>query len=98
MILDVIITIGDSFSQTLGRCIPVRYNGEWHHYTRTANESISGASNWHADNGRWTWVEKVIDFFFYPFENQHCLRSRINDRSRAAKLLASEPPKQELPK
>lgn len=94
--MDIIITIGDAFSQFVGRLIPVRYEGKWRHYTRTANESISGASNWHADNGRWPWVEKVIDFVFRPFGKRHCLEARINDRTRADRLLASEPPKDEL--
>lgn len=95
--IDFIITFGDALSQLLGRCIPVRYDGKWHHYTRTANESISGASNWHSDNGRWPWLEEVINFVFFPFEDNHCLRARINDRSRAGQLLASEPPETELP-
>lgn len=85
---DVLVTIGDAWSQFIGRLIPVRYYGRWHHYTRTANESISGASHWHAENGRWPWVMRVIDFVFYPFESQHCLKSRINDRMRAEELLS----------
>lgn len=90
--LDVLITIGDALSQLIGRLIPVRYDGKWHHYTRTANESISGASHWHSENGRWPWVQKTIDFVFRPFEREHCLASRVNDRKRAAELLESEGP------
>lgn len=86
----VIITLGDAASQLLGRAIPVYYNGKIHHYTRSANESISGASHWHFENGRWPWVMKTIDFLFYPIENDHCFWSRMNDIQRAKELLISE--------
>lgn len=91
-------SILDALSQLLGRLIPVRYDGRWHHYTRTANESISGASSWHAECGRWPWVEKAIDAAAYGItfaltlgrspQAQHCLKARVADRIRAAELLS----------
>lgn len=89
-VIKIIITIGDAFSQLVGRCIPVRYNGEWHHYTRSANESISGASHWHSENGRWPLVKETIDFLFFPFEKDHCFKSRKNDIQRAKELIEME--------
>lgn len=95
-----IVTVFDATSQLAGRFIPAYYDGKIRHYTRTANESISGASNWHADNDRWPWAEAIIDAAFLVGslgkERNHCLRARINDRSRAAKLLASDKPEREL--
>lgn len=97
---DWFVSVFDAVSQFFGRLIFVRVDGKWTTYTRNANESISGASNWHADNGRWPWVEKLIDFVFWFISfgiwEKHCLEARINDRSRAGELLASEKPKREL--
>lgn len=94
-----LLSILDAASQLLARCIPVRFGGEWHHYSRTANESFSGASHWHADHGRWPWVATAIDRVFLILslgrDEDHCRTSRINDRLRAAGLLRSLPPKEE---
>lgn len=88
--MDWIISVGDAISQVLGRFIPVHYDGEWHTFTRTSNESISGAANWHSQNGRFGWVEKIIDVVALLFgEKGHCLKARKADRSRAGRLLAT---------
>lgn len=101
---DQFITSGDGISQFLGRWIPCRIGGRWTHYTRTVNESISGASNWHSDNDRWPWVEKLINapfslLYIITFgllgEHDHCLKARIADRSRAGELLQQDKPKRE---
>lgn len=99
-LLDQFITVGDAVSQLAGRFLPCWYEGRLHRYTRSANESISGASNWHADNDRWPWVEVVIDvlalLISFGKDRQHCLKARISDRSRAGELLAADTPKREL--
>lgn len=105
-IFNKFIRLGDTVSQVLGSAIHVPIDCPWWKfwcwktYSRTANESVSGASNWHSDNGRWPWVEIAIDviFFILSFgrERNHCLKARINDRSRAGELLASDKPLREL--
>jgi hypothetical protein len=87
LILDQLITSGDALSQLLGRWIPCRYDGKWHRYTRSANESISGASDWHREEGRWSWPATAIDAVFRVFGNHdHCATSRIQDVQRAKEL------------
>lgn len=87
--MDWLISVGDAASQLLGRFIPVRYDGKWHTFTRTSNESISGAANWHSENKRFTWVEPTIDTVASLFgETNHCLKARVADRSRAGRLLS----------
>lgn len=86
----IAVTIIDALSQLLGRCIPVYYGGRWRHYTRSANESISGASDWHAECGRWPWVKRALDFVFSPMERDHCFKSRLKDLERAKQLIESE--------
>lgn len=89
LIFDQFITTGDALSQLIGRWIPVRYEGRWHRFTRSANESISGAADWHRENGRWPWVASVIDGLFSVLESDHCAMSRIKDQHRAIALLKS---------
>lgn len=82
------ITSGDSLSQLLGRWIFVRIDGKWDWYTLDANESVSGASNRHAEAGRWPWVEKAIDAPFRLFGQEgHCRKARESDKRRAIELL-----------
>lgn len=88
LILDQFITTGDALSQLVGRWIPVWYDGRWHRYTRSANESISGASDWHRQHGRWPWVAWSIDALFALFgDENHCNKAWANDFNRAVKLL-----------
>lgn len=85
-----LISFGDALSQVLGRLIPVHYNGEWHTFTRTSNESVSGAAHWHCENGRMCWVKTIIDFGAMAFgQKDHCLKARKADRSRAGRLLST---------
>lgn len=89
------VRLGDTLSQFWGQVIHVKYDGKWQSYSRTANESISGASNWHADNGRWPWVERWIDWIVF-WEERHCLNSRAKDRLKAVWLLNQPPPKDDV--
>lgn len=86
--IDWLISVGDATSQLVGRFIPIYYEGQWHTFTRTSNESISGAAHWHSEQGRCHWVSVVIDFLLFPWEEDHCLKSRKADRSRAGRLLS----------
>ena len=87
LIFGQIVTTGDAFSQLLGRWVPCRYDGQWHRFTRSANESISGAADWHREHGRFLWVAPTIDAVFRIFgDDDHCAMARYNDLTRARAL------------
>lgn len=91
LVIEQIITTGDALSQLAGRWIPCRYDGRWHRWTRDANESVSGAADWHREHGRFRWVAWVIDAVFgvFGFED-HCAMARIKDVYRAVRLIELE--------
>lgn len=72
-----LIKIGDALSQLANVTFLPK------HRETTANESISGRSY----RMRWTRIEKIIDWFFYPWEKNHCKRAYEKDLERAQELL-----------
>lgn len=69
--------IGDALSQLLN----VAFLPDVH--KTTANESVSGR----AYRCGWTFVQKVIDLIFSPWEKEHCRLSHEADVARARRLI-----------
>jgi len=81
-----LVRLGSALSELAGSFIIFRYNGEWTHWTRSSNESISGASYRWAKSGGPKWPEKVINKIIF-WEEDHCYKSFNRDYSLAWNLL-----------
>jgi hypothetical protein len=73
-----LISVIDTWSQAIGRLIPVRVDGKWRPFTDNANESISGAAHRWSVVGRFLWVRRVINAAAF-WEDDHCRSSYYND-------------------
>jgi len=79
-----LISVGDAFSQLVGRLIPVRVNGKWQAYTRSPNESISGASRFYELEGHFSWPRKSIDAVAKVLgDDDHCQKALMYDYWRS---------------
>lgn len=78
-----LIKMGDALSQLCNVTLLSRHN------ETNANESISGR----AYRCGWKKTEKVINWLFLPFEQDHCKRAFENDLLRAKELITEHPQK-----
>lgn len=77
-----LVSVGDAFSQLVGRFIFFRNDGIWQAWTLSPNESISGASyRWYINGGP-SWPKKLIDALLF-IDPDHCEQSYYADYRRA---------------